>query len=621
MSIHTNAFGHFLIHKLFLAVILTANIGLAVGQNTNFTYQGRLTDGGTAANGTYDLQFKLCDMGGNPLGQPAVRSGVIVTDGVFTVQLNFPTFFNGADRLLEIGVRPSGSQDAYTILLPRQAINPTPYAIRSFETSNADNALKLNGKPATEYVLTDDPRLTGGSPGGLQGTVINATSQYNLMGQRFIYILDTNNTSIGIDAGKELLDSSINNTFVGKGAGSKTLIGINNTFVGTEAGTNNRGTVNTFVGAFSGRDSNGGSRNTFVGSSAGASSVGTSEGTYVGFAAGADGNGEQNSFFGVRSGLKTTGSENAFFGGESGQSNTTGSNNSFFGFESGLLNKTANANAFFGSYTGRLNTTGGANSFFGHNAGKSNTTANENAYFGTDSGTLSTGANNAFFGSKSGTNNTTGFANAFFGMSAGLQNQGGFNNAFFGRGAGQTNLGGSSNTIIGALADVSSGGLSFATAIGANATVGTSNTIVLGRSNGSDAVQVPGTLAVSSLGTIGVTSVCRNALNQLATCSSSLRYKTDIAPFTPGLTLLNKLNPITFNWRSNNSADLGFGAEDIAAVEPLLVIKNEQGQVEGVKYDRITAVLVNAIKEQQQQINALKKLVCSQNRRAAACKK
>lgn len=73
-------------------------------------------------------------------------------------------------------------------------------------------------------------------------------------------------------------------------------------------------------------------------------------------------------------------------------------------------------------------------------------------------------------------------------------------------------------------------------------------------------------------------------------------------------------------WRSNNSADLGFGAEDIAAVEPLLVIKNEQGQVEGVKYDRITAVLVNAIKEQQQQINALKKLVCSQNRRAAACK-
>ena len=98
-----------------------------------------------------------------------------------------------------------------------------------------------------------------------------------------------------------------------------------------------------------------------------------------------------------------------------------------------------------------------------------------------------------------------------------------------------------------------------------------------------------------------------------------MRYKTNIAPFTPGLTLLNKLNPITFNCRSDNSADLGFGAEDIAEVEPLLVIKNEQGQVEGVKYDRITAVLINAIKEQQQQIKELKKLVCARNRRAAAC--
>ena len=99
----------------------------------------------------------------------------------------------------------------------------------------------------------------------------------------------------------------------------------------------------------------------------------------------------------------------------------------------------------------------------------------------------------------------------------------------------------------------------------------------------------------------------------------TLRYKTNIAPFTPGLTLLNKLNPITFNCRSDNSADLGFGAEDIAEVEPLLVIKNEPGQVEGVKYDRITAVLINAIKEQQQQIKELKKLVCARNRRAAAC--
>jgi hypothetical protein len=73
--------------------------------------------------------------------------------------------------------------------------------------------------------------------------------------------------------------------------------------------------------------------------------------------------------------------------------------------------------------------------------------------------------------------------------------------------------------------------------------------------------------------------------------------------------------------------DLGFGAEDIAAIEPLLVTRNDKGEVEGVKYDRITAVLVNAVKEQQAQINrqqkeiaSLKSLVCRRNQRAPVCK-
>ena len=48
--------------------------------------------------------------------------------------------------------------------------------------------------------------------------------------------------------------------------------------------------------------------------------------------------------------------------------------------------------------------------------------------------------------------------------------------------------------------------------------------------------------------------------------------------------------------------DLGFGAEDVQRIEPLLVTYNPQGMVEGVKYDRITAVLVNALKEHQQQL-------------------
>ena len=80
--------------------------------------------------------------------------------------------------------------------------------------------------------------------------------------------------------------------------------------------------------------------------------------------------------------------------------------------------------------------------------------------------------------------------------------------------------------------------------------------------------------------------------------------------------------------------DLGLVAEDVAKVEPLLTTMNDKGQVEGVKYDRVGVVLVNAVKEQQtqieelrrivneqqKQIDAFKKLICSSNSSADICK-
>ena len=93
--------------------------------------------------------------------------------------------------------------------------------------------------------------------------------------------------------------------------------------------------------------------------------------------------------------------------------------------------------------------------------------------------------------------------------------------------------------------------------------------------------------------------------------------------------------------------DLGFVAEEVAAVEPLMTTVNEKGETEGVKYDRLSTALVNAVNEQQteiesqadrikrqqtvienqerqlktqqRQIEALKKLVCSANAQAEFC--
>src|SRR5438132_13630734 len=94
---------------LALVLILSAS---AFAQATGFTYQGRLTDGGTAANGNYDLQFQLFDSlsGGTQIGQTQILNVVPVSAGIFTVTLDFgSSAFPGASRFLDISARVSNS--------------------------------------------------------------------------------------------------------------------------------------------------------------------------------------------------------------------------------------------------------------------------------------------------------------------------------------------------------------------------------------------------------------------------------------------------------------------------------------------------------------------------------
>jgi hypothetical protein len=260
-----------------------------------------------------------------------------------------------------------------------------------------------------------------------------------------------------------------------------------------------------------------------------------------------------------------------------------------------------------------LSVPGTDNTFLGNGAGTSNSLGTNNSFFGRDAGiNNTTGSNNSFFASDTGFGNTSGSNNSFFGSVAGNSNTGS-NNSFYGYRAASTNLTGSNNTIIGAFAGVGTSGLSFATAIGSYAEVNASDTIVLGKTAGTypgggsrlaDTVIVRGWLQLDALATAGGNSLCWNNIHQVALCSSSLRYKKNIAPFSTGLSLVQRLHPIHFEWKDGGMQDIGFAAEDVADIEPLLVTHNAKGEVEGVKYDRISAVLVNAVKEQQAQIGA-----------------
>jgi hypothetical protein len=112
-----------------LALAFTAT-ALAQG-TTAFTYQGRLNDGANPATGTYDLRFTLYDTAGGPgtAGSPVPKLGTGVTNGLFTVTLDFGAgLFNGAARWLEIAAKTNGAA-TYVTLTPRQALTPTPYAL------------------------------------------------------------------------------------------------------------------------------------------------------------------------------------------------------------------------------------------------------------------------------------------------------------------------------------------------------------------------------------------------------------------------------------------------------------------------------------------------------------
>src|SRR5438477_10440799 len=127
---------------ILLVVVLAMGASATLAQTTSFIYQGRLTDGGTAANGNYDLQFALWDSlsGGAQVGSTQSVNTVAVSNGVFTVSLDFGTnAFNGANRFLEISARPTGA-GSFTLLMPRQQITATPYAVRSTSAGNADTA-------------------------------------------------------------------------------------------------------------------------------------------------------------------------------------------------------------------------------------------------------------------------------------------------------------------------------------------------------------------------------------------------------------------------------------------------------------------------------------------------
>ena len=131
--------------------------------------------GGTPASGNYDLTFSLFNTNatGTPLVGPVTNSAVSISNGLFTVMIDFgSSVWNGQSNWLEIGVRTNGAS-GFTTLAPRQQVTPTPYAITAGSVSGVIPSANLSGTYGSQVVFTNANNNFSGIGSNL--TLLNAS--------------------------------------------------------------------------------------------------------------------------------------------------------------------------------------------------------------------------------------------------------------------------------------------------------------------------------------------------------------------------------------------------------------------------------------------------------------
>jgi len=88
--------------------------------------------------------------------------------------------------------------------------------------------------------------------------------------------------------------------------------------------------------------------------------------------------------------------------------------------------------------------------------------------------------------------------------------------------------------------------------------------------------------------------------------NSSIRYKENVETIKYGLDKVLQMRGVTYDKKNTGIKEIGVIAEEIYEVLPEVVLKNEEGEIDSVSYGRITAVLIEAIKDLKKEIEELK---------------
>lgn len=628
------------IHRPLVRTLLAA--GLIIGSNDllyaqaltpAFTYQGELRLSTGPATGNYDMQFRLynAEAGGSQLGATVAATNVAATGGLFAVPLDFgPAQFAGDRQWLEIAIRPAGG-GAYETLSPRTEMTAAPYAWgAAVALANAVTTTSIvDGTIGSADINTAQvqARVSSSCPSGQSIRQVNANGT--------VTCESAGAGPVGPQgpAGPAGPQGPIGNTGAAGPAGATGAIGPQGPAGSADAWgrVGNAGTnpALNFIGTtddepFVIRTANarslrieassitfgspalpitanimGGSRsNTITPNVRGATIAGGGAPTgdsdpdflnenpnrvrdHYGTVSGGYGNTAGD-------GAATT-SDNAFAtvgGGRGnnafGESSTIGGGdgNSATGFRStvggGKNNTASGTNATVGG--GEDNTASGTDATVG--GGEDNTASGSNATVGGGESNCAGGIYSWAGGRRAKVRPGTGSGNSLTGTAC--------------EGVPLSGISGDAGTFVWAgnqtTEFVSTGENQFLVRADGGMAINANNPF-------NNALRVNGTLRVDELGIAGGTTLCRNIGNVIAACSSSARYKRDIDDLELGLAAVLRLRAVGYRWKDSGQADVGFVAEEIAALDERLVTRNERGQVEGVKYDRLTAVLANAVQE------------------------
>jgi hypothetical protein len=267
------------------------------------------------------------------------------------------------------------------------------------------------------------------------------------------------------------------------------------------------------------------------------------------------------------------------------QSTGEGTQNTAVGAAALLLNTTGQQNTATGVFALEANTVGSANSAFGFGALQNNTEE---------------GSDNTAIGAFALTANTIGNFNTASGASALQANITGLFNTASGYGALTGNTAGSSNTALGKLAGFSTTG-DGNICIGADVfgVDGENNTTRI-RNIGSTPIVGGINVVIESTGAIGDA--------RIGYASSSRRYKQEIRPMEKSSESLFALKPVTFRAKANSSEThvkhYGLIAEEVAKVDPDLVVFNPEGKPETLRFDSINAMLLNEFLKEHKRVEA-----------------